>query len=92
MIQGKTRVMLTDAKMTEIREAVYPFSKAVPVYDTEEVVAEVQVGTAHAQAQKIVEWGNEPCPHLSKEDIRYPMKRHRCGLCWQELEKEVLNG
>lgn len=47
---------------------------------------------AQAQAKKIAEWGNEPCPH--KRVFLYyegnPILKRECPKCWQLLlEKEA---
>ena len=40
--------------------------------------------------KKIVEWGDESCPHWNELVISHPyQKRHGCMECWQELERAV---
>ena len=48
------------------------------------------VGKAIIQAQlkKILEWGNEPCPHRA-HNAKYFRPRFACGKCIKELSKEV---
>lgn len=46
-----------------------------------------------AQAKRIVEWGNEPCPQYLPDDPKnryvFFMSKRQCSECWSELEKEV---
>ena len=42
---------------------------------------------AKAQLKKVVEWGNEDCPHNTPSG-RVKFARE-CHLCWQTLLKEV---
>jgi len=39
---------------------------------------------AKAQLKKVVEWGNEPCPHQYLANVK-----QRCRACWDDLKKEV---
>lgn len=48
---------------------------------------------AQAQAKKIWEWGNEPCPHHFRQKLELGISesvipKRGCFKCWQELEKE----
>ena len=45
---------------------------------------------AKAQLKKVVEWGDEDCPHLSKPAEYFDGQHKReCRDCWQALKKEV---
>ena len=39
---------------------------------------------AKAQLKKIVEWGEETCPHDLGEGTQ--CYKHACGMCWQALK------
>lgn len=47
---------------------------------------------AEAQLKKVVDWGNEDCPH-NREDFysgeKRPRCKHQCPKCWQALLEEV---
>ena len=44
---------------------------------------------SRAQLKKVVEWGDERCPHPSTFDGQRLMKKRRCPECWQALKKEA---
>jgi len=46
-----------------------------------------------AQIKKMLEWGNEPCPHFDERDrhgyMIVPDLKRECSFCWSELQKEI---
>ena len=47
---------------------------------------------AKAQARKIAEWGDGPCPHGGTVVINYKARsylRRECPDCWAEFKKEA---
>ncbi len=64
-------------------------------YDDKGDVLDVDIeGIAKAQAQRILEWGDEQCeghthPPLTFKELHRPRKRRRCDKCWAELRKEL---
>lgn len=42
--------------------------------------------------KQVIEWGNEPCPHLATLSDGLPAAKRHCYQCWAELAKEVENG
>ncbi len=44
---------------------------------------------AKAQLEKVVEWGNEICPHFIQLDPVENILKRECSDCWQALEDEV---
>ena len=45
---------------------------------------------ADAQAKKIAEWGNKPCPHYPGSGLN--RVKHECGACWQKLLEGGIGG
>ena len=48
--------------------------------------------TGQAQARKIAEWGDGPCPHGGTVVINYKARsylRRECPDCWAEFKKEA---
>ena len=43
------------------------------------------VSVAKAQARKIIEWGEEACPHWGGDS----MYKRQCSQCWQAFKAEV---
>lgn len=39
---------------------------------------------AREERERIIEWGDEPCPHFPT----IKMKKHTCPECWQALTRE----
>lgn len=45
---------------------------------------------AKAQLKKVVEWGDESCPHILTQIMDgSETKKRNCDACWQALLKEV---
>ena len=42
-----------------------------------------------AQLKKVMEWGNEDCPHPSTFDGQRLTKKKNCPECWKDLLDEV---
>ena len=42
---------------------------------------------AAAQLRKVVEWGEETCPHDLGEGTQ--CYKHACDMCWQSLKEEA---
>lgn len=40
---------------------------------------------ARAAEQKLIEWGDEPCPHVHRVFATRP--KRACDICWQSLVK-----
>ncbi len=41
---------------------------------------------AKAQLRKVVEWGEEDCPHR-KQFVDIPYPKRTCSICWSGLRK-----
>ncbi len=39
-------------------------------------------GVAKAQLEKVLDWGEEDCPHVG-----HPRGKHWCGECWDSLKE-----
>ena len=56
--------------------------------DYPKTLKDMKRAIARAQLKKVVEWGNETCPHdLFGEGTQ--CFKHACDDCWQALKKEV---
>ena len=44
---------------------------------------------ARAAVGKVVEWGEEHCPHAGPADDDLIQERKHCNACWQALKKEM---
>ncbi len=78
---------LTDDEITKAIDEVY--YKGTGIYQVN--VADKAI--AKAQLKKVVEWGNERCPHTKDfdgiENIPALLYKRFCGVCWQALLEEV---
>lgn len=94
-------ISLTDEEIKELMiksDAVYELPGfAVTASDTSKWAGRLLAYALKAQLKKVYEWGNETCDNddhwqhkFGDINVRlHPLYRRNCGLCWQELLKEI---
>lgn len=68
-------------------------------FPTDAVAFELAFSICQTQLQRIIEWGDEECPHervfigRHGERTELPhLKKHECPHCWDELKQAVKGG
>ena len=84
-------ILLTDE---EIDKAYLEASLSIPDSPTElfDISRHHDRAIAKAQLKKVVEWGDELCPHsevMRGVLIYHDKLRRECLTCWQALLKEI---
>ena len=82
-------ILLTDEEINRLFDNISPLNKIdVTLTEVQLELLEKEVIRAcgivcKAQLKKVVEWGDEPCPHLPF------FNKRTCAKCWQTLLEEV---
>ena len=79
-------ILLTEE---EIRQAEHESYLKGKWQDDDGVLESKPRYIAKAQVKKVVEWGDEECPHPSTFDGQLLGKKRNCPECWREILKGI---
>lgn len=72
-------MLLPDEEIQEIQRGFTRFPGDVTDIDEGKAIAK-------AHLKKVVEWGEEWCPHTTADDV--PQFKRECDKCWQALQED----
>ena len=67
---------------------ILPVNKCLEIYNDSDSNSESMLeAQACLTLQQVFKWGDEECPHTTKEGHRNLWRKHHCSKCWAELKE-----